>query len=116
MVACSVLNLCAILELLLLLEVTIVFGEIPTGSKPQSFDPSAYEGNKGLCCYPLSNKCQNDEPLDERLWLCASILVGFITGLGGVCGALLLSRSYRHALCQYVDKLGHKIYVLVSIK
>lgn len=93
-----------------------MFGQILTCTKLQSFDSSAYEGNKDLCDYPLPKKCHNDEPLDERLWLVASILLGFISGFWGVCATLLLSRSCRHPWSNNEDMIGYKLYVLITMK
>ncbi|CAI9290291.1 unnamed protein product [Lactuca saligna] len=36
-------------------------GRIPSSTQLQSFDPSRYEGNLGLCGPPLTKKCPGDE-------------------------------------------------------
>ncbi|KAF3432900.1 hypothetical protein FNV43_RR24002 [Rhamnella rubrinervis] len=101
-------------------------GRIPTCTQLQSFDESAYSGNPYLCGDPLP-KCQTDEddhdeagqgPItggsDERLWLSASIVLGFILGFWGVSAPLLLNVCWKHSYARYVDRLGVKIHVILT--
>ncbi|CAO2821064.1 unnamed protein product [Amaranthus hypochondriacus] len=97
-------------------------GEIPTGPLLQGFDTSAYEGNPNLCGMPLP-KCPwehptpdlnaldhyNDENESEGIYhlgLYISLVLGFIIGFWGVCGSLVLKRSWKHTFFKYFDDLS----------
>ncbi|KAG6683273.1 hypothetical protein I3842_12G004500 [Carya illinoinensis] len=70
-------------------------GAIPVGTQLQAFNASSFEGNQGLCGYPLpqcsltSNKRDEDiqEGEDRRTipWFHVIVVLGFITGFWGVC-------------------------------
>ena len=90
---------------------------IPLGTQLQSFNSSTYDGNPQLCGLPLLKKCPGDEirkdsPTIEGyiqeaandLWLCISIVLGFIIGFWGVCGTLILKTSWRIAYFEFVTK------------
>ncbi|CBI22612.3 unnamed protein product, partial [Vitis vinifera] len=94
-----------------------LFDRIPLGTQLQSFNSSTYEGNPQLCGLPLLKKCPGDEirkdsPTIEGyireaandLWLCISIVLGFIIGFWGVCGTLILKTSWRIAYFEFVTK------------
>nr|XP_023875823.1 receptor-like protein EIX2 [Quercus suber] len=96
-------------------------GRIPTGTQLQSFDPSKFMGNVGLCGPPLIEKCPEDvtsnvggsknhqEDRDggsknhhgyrDEFWKCLYVGTGFgfAAGFWGVCVSLILNRSWRHA-------------------
>ncbi|KAK3225033.1 hypothetical protein Dsin_004895 [Dipteronia sinensis] len=90
-------------------------GKIPLDNKLQSFDALAYTGNPELCGDPLPDKCPGNEPPDHQspaitfhegedgfvtLGFYVSLVLGFIIGFWGVCGTLLLNRSWRFCLFQ----------------
>ncbi|KAK9707581.1 hypothetical protein RND81_07G206500 [Saponaria officinalis] len=109
-----------------------LYGQIPTGSQLQTLtDPSAYEGNPGLCGDPLPNKCetsqaqnqpqqnqkQHDKKEDlENPWFYFVIISGVATGFWGVVGSLLLKDRFRFALFQLVDNVVDYLYVQVMIR
>ncbi|CAH1452787.1 unnamed protein product [Lactuca virosa] len=87
-------------------------GRIPSSTQLQSFDPSRYEGNLGLCGPPLTKKCTRDEEsgiqhsigesegegIDELdVWFYIGEAIGFTVGFWIACGALLLNRRGRYA-------------------
>ncbi|XP_039158901.1 LOW QUALITY PROTEIN: receptor-like protein EIX2 [Eucalyptus grandis] len=112
-----------------------LWGKIPTANQFQTLnDPSIYEGNVGLCGIPLPELCPGDEkqpqsPDDgggntksedggddlERLWLFLSIGLGFSVGFWGVCGTLILKKSWRDAYHGYVDRMKNKLIVATLI-
>ncbi|KAK2632705.1 hypothetical protein EUGRSUZ_L01193, partial [Eucalyptus grandis] len=112
-----------------------LWGRIPTANQFQTLnDPSIYEGNVGLCGIPLPELCPGDEkqpqsPEDgggntksedggddlERLWLFLSIGLGFSVGFWGVCGTLILKKSWRDAYHGYVDRMKNKLIVATLI-
>lgn len=111
-----------------------ISGQIPMANQFGTFnEPSIYEGNPGLCGYPLQTNCSSllhgngeqerkdkhsddgDDEKTERLGLYASIAVGYITGFGIVCGSLLLKRSWRHAYFNFVYDMRDKLMVLMVV-
>ncbi|KAB1227833.1 Tyrosine-sulfated glycopeptide receptor 1 [Morella rubra] len=80
----------------------------------QSFGPSTYEGNAGLCGAPLPKECthivnSNEEGnSDEKVgghripWFPITVVLGFITGFWGVCGSLVLNRNWRNAIFDFL--------------
>ncbi|KAK9665328.1 hypothetical protein RND81_14G104800 [Saponaria officinalis] len=107
-------------------------GKIPLGTQLQGFDASAYMGNPGLCGAPL-RKCPGDEatsalqnvdnvaPQNEHengdifLGLCISVALGLITGFWGVCGTLVLKRSWRLALFRFYDDVSARVHAIVVV-
>ncbi|KAK0589303.1 hypothetical protein LWI29_012400 [Acer saccharum] len=100
-------------------------GEIPSANQFQTLiDPSIYEGNLALCGHPLPKECQGsdktaqvpggdgkvkvDEDEDggkfDKLGLFTSMGLGFIVGFWGVCGTLIIKKSWRYAYFQFLDR------------
>ncbi|KAK2665242.1 hypothetical protein Ddye_003816 [Dipteronia dyeriana] len=104
-------------------------GKIPTSTKLQSFDAPAYMGNPQLCGSPLQNKCPEKEPVHESPTipvhddkegfafegLCVSIFLGFFTGFWGVCGTLMLNRSWRTTYFKFLGDMKDRIYVFMAV-
>ncbi|KAM1765362.1 hypothetical protein ACFX11_004498 [Malus domestica] len=107
-------------------------GRIPSGNQLQTLeDPSIYEGNPLLCGVPLLTKCSGDETppfpssdagdnKDEddnrKLWLYVSITLGFITGFWGVCGTLIVKKSWRYAYFRFFDDMKDKVALAIASK
>ncbi|KAL7596748.1 hypothetical protein Lser_V15G28955 [Lactuca serriola] len=109
-------------------------GRIPTNTQLQSFQPSRYVGNKGLCGPPITKKCPGDEEpvatseigkndgdgedTDDELelmgWFYIGGGMGFATGFWMACGALLLNRRGRHAFFQFYDSFKDWVYVFIA--
>ncbi|KAJ8442747.1 hypothetical protein Cgig2_011017 [Carnegiea gigantea] len=106
-------------------------GKIPTGTQLQGLDPSAFMGNRGLCGPPLA-KCIGDTTFvnvpkqgnsinregenngsDILPGLYISIVLGFIMGFWGVCGTLVIKRSWRHSYFRFVEDMYDRLYVMV---
>ncbi|KAK9923768.1 hypothetical protein M0R45_032169 [Rubus argutus] len=106
-------------------------GEVPTGNQFSTLvDPSIYEGNAALCGYPLPNGCQDNEEIPqvptedgedsddgelEKLWFINSMAIGFIVGFWGVCGSLVINKSWRHAYFNFLDKVKYVLIDFVSV-
>ncbi|KAK2664904.1 hypothetical protein Ddye_003478 [Dipteronia dyeriana] len=103
-------------------------GKIPLNTKLQSFDAPAYMGNPELCGPPLQNKCPEEEPAQNAAiplhddkegfavdGLYVSIFLGFFVGFWGVCGSLMLNRSWRIAYFNFVGDMKDKLYVFVAV-
>ncbi|KAL4652622.1 hypothetical protein ACB092_01G245200 [Castanea dentata] len=114
-------------------------GRIPTGTQLQSFDPSKFMGNAGLCGPPLVEKCPEDvtsnaggskkhqEDRDggsenhqgdrDDFWKCLYVGTGFgfAAGFWGVCVSLILNRSWRHAYFLMLINLKDWLYVTIVV-
>ncbi|KAL7594641.1 hypothetical protein Lser_V15G29001 [Lactuca serriola] len=105
-------------------------GRIPSSTQLQSFEPSRYDGNVGLCGPPLNKKCPEDEDLkvppvvgesvgdgeggDEIWgWFYIGGGTGFATGFWIACGALLVNRRGRHAFFHCYDNFKDRVYVKI---
>ncbi|XP_004295538.1 PREDICTED: systemin receptor SR160-like [Fragaria vesca subsp. vesca] len=105
-------------------------GRIPSGFQLQTLDNSSYMGNPLLCGFPLSTKCQGDdtnqtfprgdsedEDDSEKLGFYISMVFGFVIGFWGVCGTLLIKKSWRTAYLQiFFDTIKDKIAVAITLK
>ncbi|PWA43600.1 leucine-rich repeat domain, L domain-like protein [Artemisia annua] len=106
-----------------------LWGRIPSGTQLQTFDPSRYTGNVGLCGSPLPKKCPGDEELegshtvgtsegDEEgiaRWFYIGGATGFGTGFWIVCSLLLLNRRGRRAFFHFHDSLKDSAYAKVEV-
>ena len=95
---------------------------ILTSTQIQSFDSDKFIGNLGLCGPPLIGKCPKDVTSNptssknyhdgDEFWKCLYIGtgLGFIVGFWGVCGSLMLNRSWRHAYFLLMINLKDWLY------
>ncbi|KEH16826.1 LRR receptor-like kinase [Medicago truncatula] len=106
-------------------------GKIPLSTQLQSFDPSTYVGNSGLCGQPLINLCPSDvisptkshdkhatsEDEDKLITIgfYVSLVIGFFVGFWGVCGTLVIKTSWRHAYFKFFNNLNDWIHVTLSV-
>ncbi|XP_023749447.1 receptor-like protein EIX2 [Lactuca sativa] len=110
-------------------------GRIPSSTQLQSFPPSRYHGNRGLCGPPLTKKCPGDEEseatsvigksegdgedTDDEVelwgWFYIGGGMGFATGFWMACGTLLLNRRGRRAFFQFYDSFKDWVYVKVVV-
>ncbi|XP_020082474.1 LRR receptor-like serine/threonine-protein kinase GSO2 [Ananas comosus] len=106
-----------------------LLGPIPTGNQLQTLpDSSIYTGNPYLCGPPTTKNCSTNESVHdlsegtadrfdkfERLWLSVSVILGFITGFWAICGALLISKSFRYGYFNLIDTMYDRLYVAVAL-
>ena len=107
-------------------------GRIPTGTQIQIANPSGFIGNLALCGPPLTPKCpgdvepnakspkgsskNNQEDEDEFLkCLYIGMGLGFMVGFWGVCGSLMLNRSWRHQYFRTTSNLNDWLYVAMIV-
>ncbi|CAL2253160.1 unnamed protein product [Prunus armeniaca] len=105
-------------------------GRIPLGSQLQTLgDSSIYMGNPSLCGVPLP-KCPGDDTFtatnakhinedgndNGALWFYVSMILGFIVGFWGVCGTLLLKKSWRYAYFRFFDDTKDKVTLAIALK
>ncbi|KAI5332439.1 hypothetical protein L3X38_022568 [Prunus dulcis] len=102
-------------------------GEIPLGNQLRALPyPSIYEGNPLLCGFPLLTNCSKDtstpkDPNDngdgnDKLWFCVSMALGFIVGFWGVCGTLIMKKSWRYAYFRWFDDIKDKAALAIAVK
>ncbi|XAR51993.1 Non-specific serine/threonine protein kinase [Bertholletia excelsa] len=104
-------------------------GRIPTSNQFLTLnDPSIYMNNVGLCGFPLTTKCPGDGQssgsppsgegkedgdenggVSETLWFYVSLGFGFIFGFWGVCGSLIVKKSWREAYFGFIDKMKDRL-------
>ncbi|KAL6283331.1 hypothetical protein ACE6H2_014260 [Prunus campanulata] len=104
-------------------------GPIPTGTQLQSFNASAFEGNPKLCGAPLRNKCgpnkgidadnKNNKDMDNGLhqlpWFYIFAALGFIVGFWGICGSLIINKTWRYMYFQFINNVQDRLYVMVTV-
>ncbi|KAM0013751.1 putative leucine-rich repeat domain superfamily [Helianthus debilis subsp. tardiflorus] len=102
-------------------------GRIPSSTQLQSFEPSRYIGNAGLCGLPLSKYCPGDKELEgppvtrenmddgEERWFYIGGAIGFASGFWMVCIALIVNRRGRHAFFHFMNSLENRVYVNVMV-
>jgi len=106
-------------------------GKIPLSTQLQSFDPSTYVGNSGLCGSPLINLCPGDvlsstrshdkyvsnEDEDKLITFgfYVSFVIGFFVGFWGVCGTLVIKTSWRHVYFQFFINMNDWIHVRLAV-
>ncbi|KAL7194994.1 hypothetical protein ACSBR1_035249 [Camellia fascicularis] len=96
-------------------------GMIPTGSQIQTFSDTSFQGNKGLCGYPLNISCNNASPvpslvsrsdrvpvefplsLEPEIFISAA--VGFVVGLGIFIGLLVCCKRWNECFFKHVDQV-----------
>lgn len=96
-------------------------GCVPLGTQLQGFS-EAYKRNPNLRGPPLSTKCQStkqgngdieeeDKDLIGDFGFFVSMTLGFILGFWGVCGTLIIKRSWRRVYFQFLEDKIHNIYI-----
>ncbi|XP_004296191.1 PREDICTED: receptor-like protein 2-like [Fragaria vesca subsp. vesca] len=103
-------------------------GPIPSSTQLQSFNASAFEGNRNLCGDPLP-KCKRTKGTDEPdmnntdadmkehqfPWFYISAALGFIIGFWGVFGPLVLLKKWRYAYYHFLDN-GYERFMVMILK
>ncbi|KAF8392120.1 hypothetical protein HHK36_022462 [Tetracentron sinense] len=106
-------------------------GKIPSGNQLQTLnDSSMYKGNQ-LCGPPLVTKCPGGDEASqgpssiggdgedrdgyEMLWFYASMALGFVVGFWGVCGTLLIKKTWRHAYFRFFNDMKDRLFVVVAV-
>ncbi|KAK7294741.1 hypothetical protein RJT34_17641 [Clitoria ternatea] len=94
-------------------------GKIPTGTQMQTFEPSSFEGNEGLCGAPTKD-CTNGvghsspTPAYETHisidWNFLSVELGFIFGFGVIILPLIFLERWR---LLYWEKVDNLLYMVV---
>ena len=90
----------------------------PTSSKPLMIPPIMLVTHNcvGLHCQQIAQHLvTSQEDLygnnegSEELWFYVSIALGSIVGFWGVCGTLVVKKSWRHAYFHFVDQMKDRL-------
>ncbi|KAJ4768819.1 LRR receptor-like serine/threonine-protein kinase GSO1 [Rhynchospora pubera] len=99
-------------------------GRIPSGRQLQTLDdPSIYEGNNGLCGFPLPIECSENKTTSQYFIsekeschdVYVGVIIGFAFGAWTVYGSLLFKKSWRVAYFVFVDNMYDRFYVFVIL-
>jgi hypothetical protein len=103
-------------------------GRIPSGAQLDTLyaqNPLIYDGNVGLCGYPLHKNCTDnngepkhgDQKRDEHVVLTFSFGfgIGYVVGLWVVFCLILFNKSWRIAHFRLFDKAFDKVYVFAVV-
>ncbi|KAH0766623.1 hypothetical protein KY285_002494 [Solanum tuberosum] len=97
-------------------------GMIPRGTQIEISGVSSFEGNKGLCGFPLNRTCKNnsaDEPSEpeveedefiSRTEIYVSAILGFVVGIGIIFLPLLFSKRWNQSYNRIIDRLILRIF------
>ncbi|KAL1542443.1 receptor-like protein 35 [Salvia divinorum] len=98
-------------------------GVIPKGRQIQTFSADSYEGNSGLCGFPLDTSCSNtsvppppgyDENGEEKReieWEYVCAAVGYVVGVGSIVWLLLFCRSFREKYFGKIEEVVEGMFV-----
>ncbi|KAJ8898990.1 hypothetical protein K2173_008492 [Erythroxylum novogranatense] len=100
-----------------------LFGIIPTSTQLQSFLPTSFEDNAGLCGPPLLEHCQSNIPRladpiyrkDEYNWQFILIGVGFGLGSGLVLALSVFCKSVNKWYNDRIDKILLMIFPMLGL-
>jgi len=105
-------------------------GKIPQIKQFGTFLETSYEGNIGLCGFPLKEKCMNEEPgspppksqktrsnSENAIdWNFLSVELGFVFGIGIVIGPLMFWKRWRICYYKHADDIIFKMFPQFYIK
>ncbi|XP_057811526.1 receptor like protein 22-like [Salvia miltiorrhiza] len=89
-------------------------GRIPYSYQLATFDYPSYEGNEGLCGFPLNISCSNHENMErhekpEIEWNYISAEIGYAVGFGSIIWLLVFFPSLRESYFGKVDEVFEMI-------
>ena len=96
-------------------------GMIPKGRQIQTFSAESYNGNPGLCGFPLNINCSHTGELSPREhedveekreieWEYVSAALGYVVGFGSIVWLLLFCRSFRHTYFGKIDEIIEEVF------
>ncbi|KAG6404590.1 hypothetical protein SASPL_136840 [Salvia splendens] len=94
-------------------------GMIPTGPQFQTYSADMFEGNPGLCGFPLDRSCSSSrgpgstpsEVKDEETeWEYVFAALGYVVGFGSIAWTLLCCRSFRERYFEKIEEVVDEIF------
>ncbi|KAL1542445.1 receptor-like protein 35 [Salvia divinorum] len=98
-------------------------GVIPKGQQIQTFSADSFEGNSGLCGFPLDISCsntsvpppagydENEEEKREIEWEYVCAAVGYVVGVGSIVWLLLFCRSFREKYFGKIEEVAEEMFI-----
>ncbi|XP_047943182.1 receptor-like protein 6 [Salvia hispanica] len=97
-------------------------GMIPNGRQIQTFSAKSFEGNPGLCGFPLNKNCSHTNELSSRghedveekreiEWEYVSAALGYVVGFGSIVWLLLFCRSFREKYFSKIEEVVEDIFI-----
>ncbi|KAL0419351.1 UNVERIFIED_CONTAM: Receptor-like protein 6 [Sesamum radiatum] len=99
-----------------------LIGPIPSGPQFQTFSTDSFQGNTGLCGFPLNISCRHTDEndnvpptnpyrKDEAInWDYVSVAVGYVVGLGSILWLLFFCRNFRHKFNDQTEQVFEKVF------
>ncbi|KAL1542451.1 receptor-like protein 35 [Salvia divinorum] len=102
-------------------------GAIPKGRQIQTFSADSFEGNSGLCGFPLDISCSNtsvpppgyDENGEEKRdieWEYVCAAVGYVVGVGSIVWLLLFCRSFREKYFGKIEEVVEDMFIASDLR
>ncbi|KAL1542447.1 receptor-like protein 7 [Salvia divinorum] len=101
-------------------------GKIPKGRQMQTFSAESFEGNPGLCGFPLHTNCSHTDDngngltprehddLEEKReieWEYVCAAVGYVVGCGSIMWLLLLCQSFRERYFGKIEEVVEDMFI-----
>ncbi|XP_042013857.1 receptor-like protein 7 isoform X2 [Salvia splendens] len=97
-------------------------GAIPKGRQIQTFSADSFQGNPGLCGFPLDINCintnvpppgfdENGEEKREIEWEYVCAAVGYVVGVGSIVWLLLFCRSFREKYFGKIEEVVEDMFI-----
>ncbi|KAL2251748.1 receptor-like protein 12 [Sesamum indicum] len=99
-----------------------LIGPIPSGPQFRTFSTDSFQGNIGLCGFPLNISCRhageddnvpppNPHQKDEAInWDYVSVALGYVVGLGSILWLFFFSRSFKYKFNDQTEQTFQKIF------
>ncbi|KAL0389162.1 UNVERIFIED_CONTAM: Receptor-like protein 40 [Sesamum calycinum] len=99
-----------------------LIGPIPSGPQLQTFSTDSFQGNTGLCGFPLNISCRHTDEndnvpptnpyrKDEAInWDYVSVALGYVVGLGSIFWLLFFCRSFKHKFNDQTEQVFEKVF------
>ena len=99
-------------------------GAIPKGRQMQTFSSDSFEGNSGLCGFPLNISCNHnnvpppgyDEEENEIEWEYVCAALGYVVGFGSIVWLLLFCRSFREIYFGKIEEIVEDIFIVRDMR
>ncbi|KAL1542453.1 hypothetical protein AAHA92_26549 [Salvia divinorum] len=103
-------------------------GVIPKGQQIQTFSADSFEGNSGLCGFPLDISCSNtcgpppagyDENGEEKReieWEYVCAAVGYVVGVGSIVWLLLFCRRFREKYFGKIEEFVEDMSIAIDMR
>ncbi|KAG6404600.1 hypothetical protein SASPL_136850 [Salvia splendens] len=102
-------------------------GMIPNGRQIQTFSAESFEGNPGLCGFPLSTSCSHTDELSPREhedveekreieWEYVSAALGYVVGVGIIVWLLLFCRRFREKYFGKIQEVVEDMFIAIDMR